>query len=86
MHRLIYLVILLSIIQCGLCLETDHFDQDYQFETETISSLSLTTEGIIEPIVEDTVDNVTEAVSTTTTVFVKPFLTEVNLSFVKTVT
>ncbi len=80
MRRLIYFIVLLSIIiQFGLCSDTESFEEDNQFDTDTISTITLTTEEIIEPIVEDIIDNVTEpSLITTTTVFVKPFLTEVN--------
>jgi hypothetical protein len=78
MHRLIYFVILLSIIRFGLSSDTDLFNGEYHFDTDSISSLPLTTEAIIESIVED---NVTESSLITTTIInEKQFLTEVNLS------
>jgi hypothetical protein len=74
MHRLIYFVILLSIIHFGLSSDTDLVNEEYHFDTDSISSLPLTTEAIIE-------DNVTESSLITTTIInEKQFLTEVNLS------
>ena len=79
-RRLIYFIVLLSIIiQFGLCSDTESFEEDNQFDTDSITNLTLTTEERIEPIVEDIADNITEpSVITTTTIFVKSFLTEVN--------
>lgn len=93
MHRLIYLVFIIFVIQPGLCSDAypeDFIDQqDNNFDTDNNSLLLLTTtttteQSLVQLLVddEDVIDNVTTTITTTTTAIVeekqvKPYVTEV---------
>jgi hypothetical protein len=90
MHRFIYFIlifVLLSILKSGLGSDitpnSPIVEEETDFHEEDDSSLlpPSTITAIIESVVEDIVDNVTEPIITTTIINGKQFLTEVKRLF-----